>query len=160
MIDKDGWVVNPKVIAMRRPHLAHGKMTHISGIIVHQTGAKTAQSTLDSYLNAGANGAHFLIDKDGTIYQTGSVFWQQWHVGKLQVRCLAEMTCKPVEVKALAKMSYKAIHHHEMAKAVPSATHRTSIPSGSNWWAERLEMEKSRHMRRLHRNRTQRSRGS
>ena len=70
-VDKDGWVLSAKVITMRRPKLSHGRMTHVSGIIVHQTGAKTAQSTLDSYLQAGANGAHFLIDKDGTIYQTG-----------------------------------------------------------------------------------------
>lgn len=119
MIDKEGWVLNARITTMRRPHLAHGKMTHIYGIIVHQTGAKTAQSTLDSYLNAGANGAHFLIDKDGTIYQTGSVFWRQWHVGKLQARCLAEHSCSPVEAKLLARMGAAATNRHEMAKSVP-----------------------------------------
>lgn len=36
------------------------------GIIVHQTGGATASSALDSDKKAGANGAHFLIDKDGT----------------------------------------------------------------------------------------------
>ena len=41
-IDKDGWVLSPMITTMRRPHLSHGKMMHISGIIVHQTGAKTA----------------------------------------------------------------------------------------------------------------------
>lgn len=49
-------------------------MTHVYGIVVHQTGAATAKSTLASYRNPGANGAHFLIDKNGHIYQTGSVY--------------------------------------------------------------------------------------
>ncbi|WP_246791238.1 peptidoglycan recognition protein family protein [Acetobacter nitrogenifigens] len=94
-------------------------MTVIRGIVVHQTGAKTAQSSLNSYLNAGANGAHFLIDKDGTIYQTGSVYWIQWHVGKIRARCLAELRCTPVEVAKLKKMGVSAINKSEMTKSVP-----------------------------------------
>ena len=119
LIDKDGWVVDKKVEIMRRPLLQHGTMPTVSGIIVHQTGASTAGSTLNSYLAAGANGAHFLIDKDGTIYQTGSVFWRQYHVGKIKARCLLEKTCTPIEAKALAKMGTTAMNTHEMAKAVP-----------------------------------------
>jgi hypothetical protein len=118
-LDKDGWVLSAKITILRRPNLAHGKMTHILGIIVHQTGAKSAQSTLDSYLRAGANGAHFLIDKDGSIYQTGSVYWRQWHVGKLRARCLVEHRCSPVETKLLGKMGVAAINRHEMTKSVP-----------------------------------------
>ena len=77
LIDKDGWVVSPKVQVLRRPKLAHGRMTYVAGIVVHQTGAPTAQSSLNSYLRNGANGAHFLIDRDGTIFQTGSLLWKQ-----------------------------------------------------------------------------------
>ena len=118
-IDKDGWVIDARVTAMRRPLLAHGKMSHIHGIIVHQTGAKTSQSTLDSYLRAGANGAHFLIDKNGKIYQTGSIFWRQQHVGKLRSRCLAEHRCLPVEAKLLSTMGPRLTNRHEMTKSVP-----------------------------------------
>lgn len=119
-IDKEGWVISSQVIVMRRPYLAHGVMLHIRGIIVHQTGARTAQSTLDSYLRTGANGAHFLIDKDGQVYQTGSLHWQQWHVGKLRSRCLVEHRCPAVEAANLGKMGVKAINHHEMAKQFPA----------------------------------------
>src|ERR1035437_8490823 len=53
-------------------------------------GGANAQSALSSYNNPSANGTHFLIDKDGTIYQTASVFQQTWHVGKLRSRCRSE----------------------------------------------------------------------
>jgi len=119
VIDAEGWVVSDKVKVTRRPNLRHGAMTSIYGIVVHQTGAPTAQSTLNSYLSPDSNGAHFLIDKDGTIYQTGSVLWKQWHVGKLRARCLAEHTCSAVEAKSLAKMSVSAINTAEMKKQVP-----------------------------------------
>ncbi len=118
-IDQDGWVLDDRVQITRRPNLRHGRMDAVHGIIVHQTGAATAQSSLNSYLNAGANGAHFLIDKDGSIYQTGSVFWRQWHVGKLRARCLSELSCSPVEAKALAGKSVSAVNTRENTKAVP-----------------------------------------
>jgi N-acetyl-anhydromuramyl-L-alanine amidase AmpD len=66
-------------------------MTHVQGIIVHQTGSPTARSTLNGYGVARANGAHFLIDKDGTIYQTASVLKQTAHVGMSEVA----MHCNP-----------------------------------------------------------------
>ena len=120
VLDPEGWAVSDKVQVMRRPNLKHGAMTTVAGIVVHQTGATTAQSTLSSYLNTGANGAHFLIDKDGTVYQTGSVLWKQWHVGKLRSRCLAEHTCTPVEAKSLIKLGATATNTAEMKKAVPA----------------------------------------
>ena len=118
-IDPDGWVSDPKVNVTRRPNLQHWRMATVSGIIVHQTGAPTAQSTLNSDLQPRANGAHFLIDRDGQIYQTGSVFWKQWHVGKLRARCLAEHTCNPIEAKSLARMGASATNEHEKVKSVP-----------------------------------------
>ena len=120
MIDKDGWLVSNRVQVIRRPKLAHGRMTHVAGIIVHQTGAPTAQSSLNSYLHAGANGAHFLIDRDGTIFQTGSLLWKQWHVGKLRARCLMEQTCSPKEAKALKGLDVSKTNQHENLKAVPN----------------------------------------
>jgi N-acetyl-anhydromuramyl-L-alanine amidase AmpD len=112
-------VIDDKIKVVRRPNLRHGKMSSIHGIIVHQTGAATGQSTLDSYLHRGAAGAHFLIDKDGTIYQTGSVFWRQWHVGKLRARCLAEHRCTPVEIKMLSTAGVSKINKYEAKKSVP-----------------------------------------
>ena len=118
-IDKDGWVINAHVHLAKRAFQKHGAMTHVSGDIVHQTGASTAAASLNSYQSKGANGAHFLIDKDGSISQTGSVLWKLWHVGKLRARCLAEHRCTAVETKALSKMQPSAVNRHEMAKAAP-----------------------------------------
>jgi N-acetyl-anhydromuramyl-L-alanine amidase AmpD len=66
-----------------------------------------------------ANGAHFLIDKDGTIYQTASLFRQTWHVGKLRARCLAEHRCSATEHQALRHFNPRTEHRMEMAKQVP-----------------------------------------
>jgi N-acetyl-anhydromuramyl-L-alanine amidase AmpD len=50
--------------------IERGEMKIVRGIIVHHTGGSTAASSLESYKNPRANGAHFLIERDGTIYQT------------------------------------------------------------------------------------------
>lgn len=69
-------------------------MPVVHGVIVHQTDASTAASSLAAY-KIRAIGVHFLIDKDGTIYQTAAVTKRVSHVGKLRARCLAEHRCAP-----------------------------------------------------------------
>lgn len=119
IIDKFGMVQSPKVNAVRQTNIERGAMTTVRGIIVHQTGGSTADSSLGSYKKAGATGAHFLIDRDGTIYQTASLSKRTWHVGKLKARCLAEDRCSPAELKALKKFNPPAENEREKAKQVP-----------------------------------------
>jgi N-acetyl-anhydromuramyl-L-alanine amidase AmpD len=101
IIDQSGRVQNSKIKLAISPAIEHGEMNEIHGIIVHQTDSATAQSTLNGYKAPKPNGAHFLIDKDGTIYQTASVYKKTHHVGFIKSRCIAEHSCTPVELKAL-----------------------------------------------------------
>jgi N-acetyl-anhydromuramyl-L-alanine amidase AmpD len=120
VIDSAGVVQDPLVKAQISPAIEHGAMAHVNGIIVHQTGGATARSALDSYKRAGANGAHFLIDKDGTIYQTASVFKVTHHVGQLKSRCMAQMSCTATELKVLKGLHVgKPIGRVEAAKPWP-----------------------------------------
>jgi N-acetyl-anhydromuramyl-L-alanine amidase AmpD len=119
-IDKQGVLIDARVVPKIAKTIERGPMAAVSGIIVHQTGGGTAQSSLDSYKHKGANGAHFLIDKDGTLYQTASLYQRTWHVGKLRARCLVEQTCTPTELKAYSKFDPTGMHQSESAKAVPS----------------------------------------
>lgn len=118
-LDKDGMVQDPKVRAARQSTIERGDMAKVNGIIVHQTGGSTAASSLSSYKNVGASGAHFLIERDGTVYQTASVNKKTWHVGKLKARCLVEQRCTPVELKALKKFNPTAENNQEKTKQVP-----------------------------------------
>jgi len=118
VIDKDGKVIDKKVILRITAAIEKKSMAKVRGIIIHQTGGATAEFAFNSY-KAGGSGAHFLIDKDGTIYQTASVTRQAWHVGKLRSRCLAEMTCTTTELSLLKKFDPTGTHRREMRKSVP-----------------------------------------
>lgn len=119
-VDFMGRVHDPKVRLEIRPLIEHGLMSDINGIVVHQTGSPTARSSLDSYLNEGANGAHFLIDKDGTIYQTASVYRVTHHVGYLKPRCRTEMRCTPAQSRELqGKSAGRGTGRVEAAKSWP-----------------------------------------
>ena len=86
-ITDNGMVDAERIIPQRFQTLERRKMDKVNGIVVHQTGASTASSTFNSYKNKGENGAHFLIDKDGTIYQTSSLYKITMHVGMMKPRC-------------------------------------------------------------------------
>ncbi len=78
-VDSNGHVINKKIILAISLPIQKKPLSKISGIIVHQTGGPSAQSSFNSY-KAGSSGAHFLIEKDGAIYQTASLNYQTWHV--------------------------------------------------------------------------------
>ncbi len=118
VIDKDGKIIDKKIKLKITPAIEKNSMAKVRGIIIHQTGGSTAESAFNSYKVGGA-GAHFLIDKDGTIYQTASVIKQTWHVGKLRSRCLAEMTCTATELSLLKKFDPTRTHRRETGKSVP-----------------------------------------
>ena len=109
------------------PNIERGKMEQVSGIVVHQTNSPTAQGTFNSYVSKGANGAHFLIDKDGMIYQTASLFRVTNHVGYLQSRCVITQKCTPTELKHAqdlekilgVRQRSEAIHANEKVKQWP-----------------------------------------
>lgn len=117
-IDQYGKIINEKIRLRIVPAIEKNSMAKIKGIIIHQTGGATAASAFNSY-KVGRSGAHFLIDKDGTIYQTASLLKQTWHVGKLRSRCLAQLTCSATELNLLKRFDPTATHKREMRKIVP-----------------------------------------
>jgi N-acetyl-anhydromuramyl-L-alanine amidase AmpD len=122
-IDAHGMVVDHKVMPRRFPMIERTPMKAITGIIVHQTGSPNEQSVFANY-KAGGNGAHFLIAKNGTIYQTASVNNRTNHVGPLRARCLAEHKCTMAAFqKSKAFLQPKLpdrMNKIEMTKTVPA----------------------------------------
>lgn len=124
-IDKNGMLISPKVTVWRYPHIEHGSLNTIHGIIVHQTDSPSVNSTFNSY-NKGGNGAHFLIEKTGTIYQTASLNKRCYHVGRrIKSKCL-EINKKQCKDKKLAKLMILAwnkrliaLDKHERQKNYP-----------------------------------------
>lgn len=115
-IDEHGMISHARVRHARSTRIERGKRTGaITGIVVHQTDADTSASSLDSYRQPGANGAHFLIDKDGTIYQTAAIYQRTNHVGPLKARCLVIPTCKMSDFPP--KVGPAEMHRIEMLKA-------------------------------------------
>jgi len=117
-IDRDGMVNDPRVRRRRFTTLERGEMPLVNGIVVHQTGGATAQSTFNSYQQSNF-GAHFLVDKDGAVYQTASLFKRTNHVGLLRSRCLARHSCTPAELKALQKAGPRDRNRIEQRKDFP-----------------------------------------
>lgn len=124
-IDKDGMLIDPKVILRRFKHLEHGKIIAIKGIVIHQTDSSNAHSSFNSYASS-ANGAHFLIAKDGLIYQTASLKMRCYHIGRLiKSKCLEidKNKCKDLNFAKIMAMSWsqkiKAIDKIERQKTYP-----------------------------------------
>ena len=122
-LDDKGMVHNERVLqvapsgkASRMTGIERGALNDVKGIVVHQTESPTAQSTFNSYSKPGANGAHFLIDKDGSIYQTASLEQKTQHVGRLKSRCQAEGDCSPADAKANKRWDPGAMNQREQAK--------------------------------------------
>ncbi|WP_206999791.1 peptidoglycan recognition protein family protein [Trinickia mobilis] len=120
-ISKNGHVDAERIIVKVFPAIERASMNVVNGIVVHQTDSYKLDSVFNSYKDKGANGAHFLIDKNGEIYQTASLFRRTNHVGRMQSRCIVTKKCTPAELKAAigASKSPVALTKHEMKKSFP-----------------------------------------
>ena len=122
----DGILISPKVIEKRCAGIEKGKLMSVDAIVVHQTGAATADSSFHSYKD-GKNGAHFLVDLDGSIYQTARVDQICWHVGTIHSRCYRAKKCTVDDLKAIKGIMFNQgdkywaskINKHEIAKSYP-----------------------------------------
>ncbi|MDF0605766.1 N-acetylmuramoyl-L-alanine amidase [Neisseriaceae bacterium TC5R-5] len=121
-ITKDGHVDATRIKVKIFSKIERAKMDKVNGIVVHQTGGSSAESAFSSYSSDGASGAHFLLDLDGTIYQTASLYKRTNHVGKMQSRCIVKHVCSPTDLKAAMKATKSgssALTIHEMKKSFP-----------------------------------------
>jgi len=117
-LDGDGMIiVEPKVQQRRFAGIEQGRISDVNGIIVHQTYSRTVP--FGSYSQPGANGSHFVVDKDGTIYQTASLYQRVNHVGPIKARCVLEASCTADEYKNFKTMSAKNIGLYERDKPYP-----------------------------------------
>lgn len=120
-ITRQGHVDAEKITVRLFPGIEKGRLEVVNGIVVHQTGGPTADGAFASYSKPKANGAHFLIDKDGRIYQTASLFKATNHVGTLKSRCIETHKCTNSEFKAASQIrGYKNLSRFEGRKAFPS----------------------------------------
>jgi len=133
-INKDGMLIDKKVNLRRFQSIEHGVLSGVHAIVVHQTDSPTAQHTFNGY-KAGGNGAHFLIDKNGLIYQTASIHKRCYHVGRLiKSKCLTinKNSCNSASMAKMLAMSWtnqiKELNANERAKTYP---HRYPVNSDS-----------------------------
>lgn len=117
-MDKEGRVLDPRIKVQLVAGLGAGTMGSVHGIVVHQTGGSSAQAAIAGY-RTRPYGTHFLIDKDGTIYQTASLLYYTNHIGALKPRCLAEQRCTPVEMKKYGRFNPKGNSRLEAKKDFP-----------------------------------------
>lgn len=126
-IDEDGYIYDDRIERKIFKTIERGSLDSVNGIVVHQTDSSSAQSTFNSYGNKSANGAHFLIDKDGKVYQTASLFKITWHVGLLQSKCILQKVCQPTEVRLL-ELHTKKFWERKISKEISDIEREKSFP--------------------------------
>lgn len=125
---KQGLLLDPQITQKVFSGIERGPLGKVNALVIHQTGANTAQQTFNSYARGG-HGAHFLIDKKGLIYQTARVTQKAYHVGKIKSKCYETKSCTKVQLQNITQLLFqkgvsyssriKNLHHHEKAKPYP-----------------------------------------
>jgi N-acetyl-anhydromuramyl-L-alanine amidase AmpD len=124
-----GILKDKKIMQRIFPGIEKGPLIKVNALVIHQTGASTAQNSFNSYMNGG-NGAHFIIDKQGIIYQTAHLNKKTYHVGKIRSKCYETNVCSKSQLQAVTLILFKAgksypdrvsdLHKHEKRKNYPN----------------------------------------
>ncbi len=102
---QNGLFNDPKVQQRIFLGIEKGALIKINALVIHQTGAPTAQHTFNSY-QKGRHGAHFLIDKMGKIYQTAKLNKKAHHVGKIKSKCYETKACTKVQLQIATQILF------------------------------------------------------
>lgn len=126
---KDGIFNSEIVYVQRYDSIEHGEISKITSLVLHRTAGASANASLNAYSSGQKTGAHFLIDREGKIYQTASLNKICWHVGKLYSRCMNEKTCSPDELRTATALLHENglsfskrttnLSRHEVKKIYP-----------------------------------------
>jgi len=88
-VDADGFVGNdPRIVAARVPELERTPFAdprgQIENVVLHRTVTRSAEDTLDVFATPSSRGyyfgTHFLVGRDGAIYQSASLDYRTNHV--------------------------------------------------------------------------------
>ena len=116
-----------KIEAKIISNIEHGPISKIRSLVIHRTTASTAKSTLTTW-KTKKTGAHFLIDKNGKVYQTARLSKRCWHMGLVLSRCKFEKSCTIKDAKIIHNILYskkswpdkfKNVLQHERKKSYP-----------------------------------------
>lgn len=144
----NGVIKDEKVIVKLFPNIEQGPMLKVHAVVLHRTGGSNFQGTLDAYSDpAKTTGAHFLITKNGAIFQTARLTHRARHVGYIQARCQNEDTCTNVQKKELWQANQKKtwakdIQRIEQAKKYPERYAMNSDSIGVEIVGQYLQAQK------------------
>lgn len=122
-----GQVSHPNIKLNIISNIERGVLPQVKSIVIHRTAGNTAGSTLNTW-KIKKSGAHFLIGKDGAIYQTAGLNKQCWHMGLVMSRCRLENACTDNDIKVIKgflkgpgtwKSRYQKVLSHEKKKNYP-----------------------------------------
>lgn len=118
-VDAKGYIQNAGFVLKPIAALEKGAIQGPKAVVLHRTDSKTIGSPLKSF--EGGIGTHFIVDKDGSIYQAASLLKKTFHVGKIKSRCFDAGICPLDEMNQLRAWGWAPgrVYDHEKAKAYP-----------------------------------------
>ncbi|MBW5407114.1 N-acetylmuramoyl-L-alanine amidase [Morganella morganii] len=111
-IDDTGIVKSNRIKVKIFSKIEYDRMDKVTGIVVHQTNTPSASHTFNSYTHPKSDGAHFLVNRDGTICQTASLFKTTRHVGLMQSLCIVTKKWLISELPDTPDISPSEIYRH------------------------------------------------
>ncbi|GEM_PF-3025658 len=81
------------------PNIEKGNMVKVEAIVLHSTDGTTATGAIDTFKSTG-KGTHYIIDKEGTVYQTANLEKYTSHVGPINSK--SGYTSTPWSAKAIS----------------------------------------------------------
>lgn len=118
-VGENGYIQNAGYVIKPVAALEKGRIDGPKAIVLHRTDSTTADGTMQAF-ERGV-GTHFLVGKDGTVFQAASLTRKTAHVGKIRSRCHIEGVCSLEETLLITGWGWAParIHNHEKAKNYP-----------------------------------------
>lgn len=118
-VGENGYIQNAGYVIQPVAALENGPINGPKAVVLHRTDSTTADGTMRGFERG--IGTHFLVGKDGTVFQAASLAQKTAHVGKIRSRCHSEGSCSAEERRLIDRWGWapRRIHNHEKVKSYP-----------------------------------------
>jgi len=86
-VNKDGFIEGGGIIKHQINTLEVENLKDVHAVVIHRTENNNLSEAINAFSDKKRVGTHFIIDKDGTIYQTASLNKTTQHVGNIMAKC-------------------------------------------------------------------------
>ena len=127
MLDEEGYLKKEYITKKKVNDIDKNDVDGFNAIVLHRTDGSSAEGAINSFEKNNL-GTHFLVDKDGTVYQLTTLDKNTTHVGNIKSKSQQEKTMTTADKTEISKIQKEKTSYSDYVKKLNDYENKKNYP--------------------------------